>query len=156
MLVQDLEQHQFVTLCLVGLQPDGRKLFYANAGHVPGFVLLSSGEVKQSLDSTGPPLGLFAGSEFLLPAATELQSGDMLVLVTDGVPEATARDGTQFGVERVLDYIRSHCGEPAPQIASGVYQAARNYTQHDPQDDDITALVIKVEDGGSDNKAAGA
>lgn len=145
MLVQDLEQHQFVTLCLVGLHPRGNKLLYANAGHVPGLILLSSGEVKQCLDSTGPPLGLFAGSEFSLPTATEMRTGEMLVLITDGVPEATARDGAQFGLERVLDYVRSHCGEPAPQIASGVYQAARNYAEHDPQDDDITALVIKVE-----------
>jgi phosphoserine phosphatase RsbU/P len=145
MLLQDLEQHQFVTLCLVRLQPANRKLSYANAGHVPGFVLLASGEVKQSLDSTGPPLGLFADSEFLLPEATDMGAGEMLIVVTDGIPEATARDGNQFGVERVLDYVRSHRREAASQIAAGVYQAARNYVEHDPQDDDITALIIKVE-----------
>src|SRR5580704_6079125 len=65
MLLNDLEQHQFVTLCLVRLQPANRKLSYANAGHVPGFVLESAGEIRQMLDSTGPPLGLFADSEFL-------------------------------------------------------------------------------------------
>ncbi|HLW86910.1 MAG TPA: SpoIIE family protein phosphatase [Terriglobales bacterium] len=147
MLLNDLEQHQFVTLCLVRLQPYNRKLLYANAGHVSGFVLSSSGEVRHPLDSTGPPLGLFAGSGFLLPDPTEMQAGEMLLLVTDGIPEATARDGNQFGSERVLDYARVHRGEPALQIASGVYQAARNYVHHDPQDDDITALVVKVEDG---------
>jgi sigma-B regulation protein RsbU (phosphoserine phosphatase) len=120
-------------------------LSYANAGHVPGFVLHSSGEVKQSLDSTGPPLGLFANSEFLLPAATDMRAGEMLLVVTDGIPEATARDGNQYGVERVLDYARGHRSDTASQIASGVYQATRNYVEQDPQDDDITALVVKVE-----------
>lgn len=145
MLLKDLEQHQFVTLCLVRLQPAGRKLSYANAGHVPGFVLFSGGEVKHSLDSTGPPLGLFPDSQFLLPETIDLGPGEMLVLATDGIPEATARDGNEFGAQRVLDYVRAHGNEPASQIASGVYQATRNYVEHDPQDDDITALVIKVE-----------
>ncbi len=104
-----------------------------------------SGEIKQSLDSTGPPLGLFADSEFLLPEAIETRSGEMVLLVTDGIPEATSRDGDQFGSERILKYVRDHRGEPASQIASGAFQAARNYVDHDPQDDDITALVIKVE-----------
>jgi phosphoserine phosphatase RsbU/P len=146
MLLKDLEEHQFVTLCLLRLQPEGRKLWYANAGHVPGFVLLSSGEVRQRLDSTGPPLGLFAESEFLLPATTEMQAGEMLVLVTDGITEATARDGNQLGLERVLEYVRDHRSEAASQISSGVYQAARTYVEFDPQDDDITALLIKAEE----------
>ena len=146
MLLNDLEQHQFVTLCLVRLQPEDGTLSYANAGHVPGFVLSSSGEVKQSLDSTGPPLGLFAGSEFSLPGTIDLLPGEMLFLVTDGISEATSRGGDQFGSERVLKYVRDHRNEPASQIATGAYHAARNYVEHDPQDDDITALVIKMED----------
>ncbi len=145
MLVKDLEEHQFVTLCLVRLQPKERKLSYASAGHVPGFMFFPSGEIKQSLDSTGPPLGLFADSEFLLPEAIETRSGEMVLPVTDGIPEATSRDGDQFGSERILKYVRDHRGEPASQIASGAFQAARNYVDNDPQDDDITALVIKVE-----------
>jgi PAS domain S-box-containing protein len=145
MLVKDLEEHQFVTLCLVRLQPEKSKLSYANAGHVPGFVFFPSGEIKHSLDSSGPPLGLFADSEFHLPEAIEMRSGEMVLLVTDGIPEATSRNGDQFGSERVLKYVRDHRGEPASRIASGAFQAARNYVDHDPQDDDITALVIKVE-----------
>ncbi|MGH9498704.1 MAG: SpoIIE family protein phosphatase [Terriglobales bacterium] len=149
MLLKDLEQHQFVTLCLVRLQPADRKLSYANAGHVPGLLLLSSGEMTHSLDSTGPPLGMFADSKFLQPQTIALQGGEMLTLITDGITEATARDGNQFGPQRVLDYLRVHAQETASQIAGGVHQAARNYVEHDPQDDDITALVIKVGGNGA-------
>jgi phosphoserine phosphatase RsbU/P len=145
MLLNDLEQHQFVTLCLVRLQPETGKLCYANAGHVPGCVLESAGEIRQTLDSTGPPLGLFADSEFLMPDTIDLHAGEMLVLITDGIPEATARDGNQFGQQRVLDYVRAHANESAAMIANGVYQAARDYVEHDPQDDDITTLVVKLE-----------
>jgi PAS domain S-box-containing protein len=146
MLLNDLEQHQFVTLCLVRLRPQERRFSYANAGHLPGFVLHASGDVKQALDSTGPPLGLFSDSTFSLLATVELLPGEMLLLVTDGIPEATSRDGDQFGSHRVMDYVRAHASAPAAQIATGVYQAARSYAEHDPQDDDITALVIKVDE----------
>jgi phosphoserine phosphatase RsbU/P len=146
MLLTDLEQEQFVTLCLVRLQPQTGKLSYANAGHVPGFVFRSSGELKQVLDSTGPPLGLFAESAFLSRETIHLLPGEMLALTTDGIPEATSRDGDQFGSQRVLDYVRAHASEPAAQIANGVYQAARSHAEQDPQDDDITALVIKMEE----------
>ena len=146
MLLKDLEESQFVTLFLACLQPEGRRLSYANAGHVPGFVLFPSGEVRASLDSTGLPLGLFADSQFVLPESINLRAGEMLILVTDGIAEATARDGSQFGAQRVLDYIRDQRSEPASQIAGGVYQAARNYVEHDPQDDDITVVVIKVKE----------
>jgi PAS domain S-box-containing protein len=145
MLLKDIEQHQFITLCLLRLQPECSKLSYANAGHVPGFLLLPSGESKYSLDSTGPPLGLFSESEFLLAETINLHGEEVVMLATDGITEATARDGNQFGARRLLDYVRAHASEPASQIAEGAFQAARRYVEHDPQDDDITVLVIKVE-----------
>ncbi|MFZ0284395.1 MAG: SpoIIE family protein phosphatase, partial [Terriglobales bacterium] len=144
MLLNDLDQGQFVTLCLAHLQPEERTLSYANAGHVPGFILLPSGEVKKMLDSTGRPLGLFPDSEFLPPETIILNEGETLILVTDGIAEATSRDGSEFGTGRLVDYVRDHARESAVEIASGVYQAARDYVEHDPQDDDITALVVKV------------
>jgi hypothetical protein len=72
MLLKDLEHGHFVTLFLASLNPDRRSLSYASAGHVPGFIFLDSGQVKCTLDSTGPPLGLFSGSKFSLRPAIPL------------------------------------------------------------------------------------
>jgi serine phosphatase RsbU (regulator of sigma subunit) len=91
-------------------------------------------------------LSAFADSKFSQAETVDLQGGELLILTTDGITEATARDGNQFGASRVLDYVRAHASEPASRISSGVHQAARDYVEYDPQDDDITALVIKVED----------
>src|SRR6202171_3333929 len=60
MLLQDLDHGDFVTLFLARLDGSHRTLSYASAGHVPGLILLNSGDVKCTLDSTGPPLGLFS------------------------------------------------------------------------------------------------
>ena len=72
MLLKDLEHGHFVTLFLARLRPQDGTLSYASAGHVPGFVLRDSGELKCTLDSTGPPLGLFPGSKFTLHHAIQL------------------------------------------------------------------------------------
>jgi phosphoserine phosphatase RsbU/P len=144
MLLKDLEHGHFVTLFLARLHLPHRLLSYASAGHVPGLVLLDSGDVKCTMDSTGPPLGLFSASEFSLQPAIQLNPGEIAVFLTDGVTESTTPDGHQFGAHRVLDYIRTHGDDSALSLADGMYQATREFVQGDLQDDDITSVVVKL------------
>ena len=144
MLLQDLDHGDFVTLFLARLDGSHRTLSYASAGHVPGLILLNSGDVKCTLDSTGPPLGLFSASKFSLRQPISLDSGEIAVFLTDGVTESTTPDGHQFGTQRVLDKIRALSRKSASTIADGIYHATRAFVQGDLQDDDITSVVIKA------------
>jgi PAS domain S-box-containing protein len=144
MLLQDLNHGDFVTLFLARLDASHRTVSYASAGHVPGLILLNSGDVKCTLDSTGPPLGLFSASKFSLRQPISLDPGEIAVFLTDGVTEATTPDGHQFGTQRVLDKIRALSHDPASTIADGIYHATRAFVQGDLQDDDITSVVIKA------------
>jgi len=143
-LLQDLARGQFVTLALARFHPVQRTLSFASAGHVPGFVLAESGELRSELNSTGLPLGLFPENRCALAPTIGLDSGDIVVLMTDGATESAKTDGDEFGAQRVVDYIRSHSHEPAQHIANGIYHAARAYAQDQPQNDDITSVVVKV------------
>ena len=145
MLLNDLEPGHFVTLSLARLHPVHRTLAFASAGHVPGFVFLDSGKVKNVLDSTGPPLGLFSDSKFSLHAQIHLAPGEVVVLLTDGVTESTTPDGNQFGADRLLDYMQIHLHDSAAQIAHGIYEATRTFAKGDFQDDDITSVIMKVD-----------
>jgi PAS domain S-box-containing protein len=145
MLLKDVEHGHFVTLALARLDLRHRTLSFASAGHVPGFVLLESGETRCVLRSTGPPLALFSESKFFVNKDVVLNSGETVVLLTDGITESTTPEGNQFGTERVLNYVRSHRHERAQEIANGLYHAAREYVRNDPQDDDITSVVITVD-----------
>jgi phosphoserine phosphatase RsbU/P len=144
MLLQDLDHGDFVTLFLARLDASHRTLSYASAGHVPGLILLNSGDVKCTLDSTGPPLGLFSASKFSLRQPISLDPGEIAVFLTDGVTESTTPDGHQFGTQRVLDKIRALSHKSASTIADGIYHATRAFVQGDLQDDDITSVVIKA------------
>jgi phosphoserine phosphatase RsbU/P len=145
MLLKDLKHGDFVTLFLVRLNPSSRTLSYSSAGHVPGLVLLESGDVKCTLESTGPPLGLFAASEFSLRQPVTLDPGEIAVFLTDGVTESTTPDGHQFGVHRVLDRVRAFRNDSASNIADGIYHATRAFVRGDLQDDDITSVIIKTD-----------
>jgi phosphoserine phosphatase RsbU/P len=145
MLLKDLKHGDFVTLFLARLNGTDRTLSYASAGHVPGLVFRDSGFVKHTLNSTGPPLGLFAASTFLSPQAIQFEPGEIAVFLTDGVTESTTPDGQQFGAERVFDQIRALSHRSASHIADGIYHATRVFVQGDIQDDDITSVIIKAD-----------
>jgi serine phosphatase RsbU (regulator of sigma subunit) len=144
-LVEDLEGGRSVTLLLARIDPHTRSLVYASAGHVPGFLLDSAGEVAFVMEATGPPLGFFGDSEFSSSDVIPLDPGKIVLLLTDGVTESTAPDNLEFGAKRAIEYVRSHQHEPARQIAEGLYQATRAFAAHQPQRDDITLAVLKVD-----------
>jgi PAS domain S-box-containing protein len=143
MLISDLEDNRFVTLLLVCLDPSTRTLSYASAGHIPGFLMDPSGEVDCVLESSGPPLGLFEDSQYVT-SEVRLKPQQVLVLLTDGVTEMIASEEVQFGNDRVLDYLRMHRQDSARELAEGLYRVARTFGGDNPQEDDVTDVIVKV------------
>jgi PAS domain S-box-containing protein len=144
MLARDLEHGRFVTLALARLDVNRRSLLYAGAGHVPSFVLSPAGDVAHVLESNGPPLGLFPDSKFSCQKEILLEPGQIVVLLSDGITESVAPGGAEFGAQGALQYIAAHREDPARQIADGLHLEARRFAAHEPQHDDITAVVLKV------------
>jgi serine phosphatase RsbU (regulator of sigma subunit) len=119
-------------------------LEYVNAGHVSGYLLRSSGEIGHVMDSTGPPLGMFPDRDYSSTRIIPLEDGDTIVLLTDGVKEATREDEVEFGAQRVLDFLRAHLGDPAAQLVQALHDAAIAFSGDVPQHDDIASVVCKV------------
>jgi len=142
MLVSDLDEDRYVTLLLAHLNLAECTLSYASAGHVPGLLLDDTGEVRFVLESSGVPLGLFEEYE-VATRTIPFQPGSLLVLLTDGVTEACNRDGDQWGLKRVIDYVRLHRAEAAQQIADGICDCSRRFAGRENQQDDVTAIVFK-------------
>jgi PAS domain S-box-containing protein len=144
LLAGDVED-RFITLLFARLDPPTRSFVYSSAGHLTGYILDASGAVKRTLPSTGLPLGAFPECSFPAGPATTLEAGDLVLLFTDGVVEALCPDNTVFGVERALDIVRAYRDTSARQVVDNLYHAARVFAHNSPQLDDITAVVIKVE-----------
>ena len=143
-LVSDLEGGRYVTLLLARLDPRNRLVEYASAGHIPCYSLRSSGEIGQVMESTGPPLGLFADSQFCSGPAIPLDYGETLVLLTDGVTEAAYNDDAPFGADRALEFIKSHLQSSAADLVRGIHETVLAFTGVAPRSDDITSVICKV------------
>jgi sigma-B regulation protein RsbU (phosphoserine phosphatase) len=121
-----------------------RSFVYAGAGH-QGYLFLANGEMKV-LGATGLPLGVADVSTVPSAPATVLKAGDVILLPTDGIEEAYSRDGRSFGRQRIGEILRNNQQESAAQIVDALFGAAREFADGEPQEDDITAVVVKVLD----------
>ena len=133
---------RFATCFFVRLDPDKRSFVYANAGH-EGYLIDRNGEVRV-LASTVPPLGVLPGLVVNNANPIPLERGQILLLLTDGVWEATRKDGNSFGLQRACDLAHANCCLSAQQLAAKLLEAVREYTHRSSQDDDITAVVLKA------------
>ena len=129
-------QERFVTAAYVHLDAQSRELRYSAAGHPP-MLLLRAGEVLEVVEN-GLILAAFDYATYST-AAQRLQTGDRLLLYTDGIVEATNATGEFFGQQALGALLRQTAGitptETADRIISAVQQWAAS------QDDDLTVLV---------------
>jgi sigma-B regulation protein RsbU (phosphoserine phosphatase) len=151
-LVADIERDWFVTLFLAYIDPQTRTLVYCSAGHCSAFILDHRGKLKTTLRSTATPLGIDMVADYSTTAPVQPEVGDLIFLFTDGIVEAFPPDRTPFGIERALDFLRSHRHLPAQEIVDGLLQAVRDYCGVAPLDD-MTAVVLKVVSGESQKRS---
>ena len=134
----------FVTIFFGKLDPVTRMFTYANAGHNSAYLLRGADSEEVLLHPTGPAIGLMEG--FLLHTEqVQLNSGDTLVLYTDGVTEAMSRDGEQLGIDRLADIVREHAALTAEQIVQRIWKAVNTFTDGIQPLDDTTLVVCKVQ-----------
>lgn len=99
--------------------------------------------MKTVLSSTGVPLGMFPSQEYGCYEDLALESGDLVVLFTDGISEAEDSTGSVFGAENALRVIRAHRHEPAEQLVQCLCRTVHDFVGAAPQQDDITVVVCK-------------
>jgi serine phosphatase RsbU (regulator of sigma subunit) len=141
-ILADTETEQFVTLFYGVLDPKTGSLVYANAGHNPSFVINESQAEPLSLGHTGIPLGMFPGMDWQ-QKRVQLAPGDVLVMYTDGVPEAQNAAQAELGEAPMITAVRAHLSAPVSVIETAVLDALRDFVGDAPQFDDITLMIVK-------------
>jgi sigma-B regulation protein RsbU (phosphoserine phosphatase) len=136
----------FVTAFYAVLDPASRALTYSRAGHNPP--RLVRGDHILSLDlGGGLPLGILDGQTYE-QSTIQLESGDLLLLYTDGITEAMApgKTGTRrhlFGINR-LDQLLVDCGSSsANECIDRVRTGVATFTENAPLLDDQTLIAIR-------------
>ncbi len=103
----------YVTCVVAFVDLERHAMVYANAGHPPG-VLLGNGDCMRVLGAGGPPLGLFPSAQYDEESIT-LESGDLVVLVSDGITDAI--DASGEGIPVALRAQLMNLSEKTPELA---------------------------------------
>jgi serine phosphatase RsbU (regulator of sigma subunit) len=131
---------EFISLMVVVIDTEAGTLRFASAGH-PAAWLWHEREV-QPLRATGPWLLLDPRASYM-SREIPLDSGDLLLLYTDGLAEA--RDGEHlFGEERIAQFLRRDPGVDADVLCKTLLEAARDFASQ-PLTDDVAILAIRRE-----------
>lgn len=129
----------------VRLDGDDLRLRYSNAGHNPP-LLLRRGRLR-ALDKGGLILGAFRGMQYE-EEELALESGDWLLLYTDGLSEALDATEEEFGEARVEAVLQAGGFATAEELIERLVAAVERFEDGAPRGDDLTLLVIHVlEDG---------
>jgi serine/threonine protein phosphatase PrpC len=134
----------YATAIVARFDSTARRLTCVNAGHPAGLLIRGGAEWK--LDVGGPPLGLLPGARYEA-ASLDLHSGDLGVLVTDGVTEAL--EGSSTTVLELLQHRRRRLSDP--NRVDDVCRFLLNESSRAPGpvgagdwQDDATAFVFRV------------
>jgi len=143
LIAEDAKSGMFVTLFYAVADPGRRTLTYVNAGHNPPLLFRPDGERPTRLKGTGIILGVMPEAEFG-EETIALETGDLLLLYTDGITEAINSREEQFGEERLIETVMNCRDLPPGEIVDRIRDAVTAFSGDEPQFDDQTLMILRV------------
>jgi len=117
---------------------------YANGGHPPPLHLRGATGEAELLEAGGPAVGLIDVAVGYETAVADMAPGDMFVFYTDGITEAEDETGADFGMDRLVDLVRSCRGRSADGVVTAIHDAADAFRGPLARGDDATVIVARV------------
>ncbi len=142
----------YATFFYAQLDEHKRQLRYVNAGHNPPYLVRSfkssggsvgSGAQIEELATGGMIIGMFPSANYE-ESVVDLNPGDVLMAFTDGVTEALNPAEEEFGEQRLKELLLRVVHLPIFEITAAVSKELRSWIADAPQHDDLTFIVMKV------------
>ena len=144
----------FVTAVFAHYHPATGALSFVNAGHVQPLLIPRIGEPRWLDAPKGRALGA-RGQQRYAAAHLELQAGDTVLLITDGITEAMDADFREFGLARVKDTFEGVPCEGPQACVERLLAAVDAFTGGIAQSDDITCMALCHRPGDASPLSAG-
>jgi serine phosphatase RsbU (regulator of sigma subunit) len=132
--------NMFATIFFGVLDLANGDLDFINGGHESPMIL-SGGEVKETLEPSGPAVGLMPDMSFEI-CSTRLDPGDTLLGFTDGVSEAMNAEAEEFGVDRLVAAVAAS-DTNAEALLQSIEAQLADHVGEAEQWDDITMLAVR-------------
>ena len=141
LLFERTPPEKYATGFLATLEPAGGAFRYCNAGHNPGILLRSAGDVEW-LASTGVPLGILPSGAYTT-AEVAVEPGETVVIYTDGLTEAESPDDEEYGEERLAELCARHRDDDLEAMAAAIAADQDAFVRGVPYADDRTIVLIR-------------
>ena len=142
-LERDMPPGSFMTLFFGEVNTKTGAFRYASAGHNPVILFRKETGTFESLEKTGPGLGLIEGAAYSIRETQPLRPGDILLLYTDGLPEAMSPEKELYGEERMKTLLAGLQERAPAEIVQQLIRAVTDWTRTDVFEDDLTLVVVK-------------
>lgn len=153
-----IDARSFITMSYIVVDLDRRVMTYARAGHCPLiFLPASNGNGAPRVSQVLAPDGMVAGlklddgrlfDSLLEEIEVPLNTGDLIVLFTDGFSEAMNETFDCFGENRLSLLVEQHGDLPFEQLREKIVSEVRRFAGTASQHDDMTMILLKVEEAG--------
>ncbi len=137
---QNVDPSMFITMFYGLYDSSDHKFYYASAGHEPGFYYNAKEDKFEEINAKGLVLGVARTMKYQ-DFQRDVDPGDMIILLSDGVTEC--RTGDRF-IEReeVIDIIRDYIHLPSQEIVENVYRKLEKMQDFQLRDD-FTLIIIR-------------
>ena len=143
-LYEDLSNAElFITMFYIKYDMDSRLLTYASAGHNRPLLFRPEGTSCTELDAEGLILGVKRNVQFE-EKTMQLQQGDVLLMYTDGVTEASNATSELFGEKRLCAIVSSLYDAPPDSVIDRILGEVTAFAAPYPLKDDVSLVLIKV------------
>ena len=132
-----------MNMALTLLRISNRQLPLSSAGMPPVLLYRADTKKVEEILLEGMPLGISNRSQYT-EYACDLQAGDTLLLMSDGLPERQNSAGDLFDYDRVQEHFVGAADRPPEDICTQMWQAGEQWSEGRPQDDDVTLVAFKV------------
>jgi len=133
---------RFTTTFLAEYDPASRRLTYVNAGHNAPILRRQTGAIER-LEVGGIPLGIQENIPYESETVT-LQSGDWLVIFTDGVIEAENVHTEEYGEARLLTLLHANVALTPTMLLNTIMLDLDRFVGNAPQHDDVTLMLLRA------------
>jgi sigma-B regulation protein RsbU (phosphoserine phosphatase) len=145
-LYPDIKEDMFISMVYMILDAHESDIRMARAGHDPPLLYRAATGKVESLNPKGMALGIDSGEVFDRVCADfefTLETGDYVLLYTDGATEALDAEGDEFGTERLVRSLQTSATGSASHVIQRLTEDLKAFVGNHPQHDDITLIAIR-------------
>jgi sigma-B regulation protein RsbU (phosphoserine phosphatase) len=114
-----------------------------SAGQAPILIYRHAGDAFEEIAADGPPMGVIDSDPESVPRQISLDTGDLLIVLSDGVYDAKAFDGHRFGQERVEQIVRVNHHLSSIKLIDAIREELDRFMGDRKAEDDQTGIIVK-------------